>query len=411
MTTILSFVDPDSSKVFLQDSPCSQALLSHDFRDELLGQITQRIGSSTYSIKKKAKVEPRTWQRFLSGRPVEVASLEKLVSAAGMRWSDAEAAVLQIDRIIDLHLPLDFHCFEGARFDAAIFNEGRIRSRGLEYTNKSRQLLERVKACFRKIVGTYSFGEWTDPRMDAITISFPSLVAKRYLKLGIVPGLAKAHQDVGVPENIIRDVELSRAWFQGTLSEEACFFPFITERSNTFYVYPRIQINRNSFLPGAYPGIIKGKYYYQNEGKLSSFENYCRLSSNEAVMLSRLGVRASLGCRRVYRASDGFVTGTFSVTIIGAQVEVWADSIGFEFSWQKKLYDFLFENWGRLSKSAVGDFVFDFYSFLPKDSIGKRRIANSRHLSAEQKSELLGYASPTNSLCDGSCGSWQDVPT
>lgn len=337
------------------DSPYSNILLKSNIRYKIYLQLYKKTGIHlTTPLGKAICVEPKAIRNFINGGFCKVHTIERLRKHSTYSIENIGKSIHQIDNIKNPNMPFNFDSVEGARIDTGIFNEGRVRNRGLEYHNKDIDVINILIRNYKKLTGGRPKIKMSlDRRNDTHCIYFPPIIAKRYVKIGISE-IPKIKLKSGIPKNILKNEDLQRVWLRGTLSEDGCLYPFIKDQGKYGkYLYPRIQINRASLADISINPIIK----------------------DECKILSNFGITVNPGKYKKRKSIKGVVTRTHHIIIVKhSDFKIWENEIGFELSRHMKQFKLLMENFGENSKDKVRDALIKYNKLIPKNLHGRHRF-------------------------------------
>jgi hypothetical protein len=367
--------------------------MREEIRDAILNSLYRKYGSRFITpLGKLINVEPKAIKSFAKGHPVEVHTLESLRRAASMKMDLIENSIIQIDRIEEPSLPLNFDCKEGARLDAGIFNEGRARNRCVEYHNKDKDVIKIILKCSQKIISRrFEPSMSVDKRVKCFCLYFPPIFAKHYKILGITEKSKKELQS-GIPSYIMNNKEFQRAWLHGTLSEEGCIYPFVQNIKGKLFLSPVIQWNRNSKV-NLNINFSKRDLYKKDIQPLlvrKLKNNLNPLIRNEASILRDFDIKINPMFSRLHKSKKGIVTAVYSIHIRGFKnCEKWLNNIGFEMKRQRKQLVLLLNYHGNMNKNDIQEVLIKFYSMIPPYLRDKRKIISNKWLEEYQKRLLV----------------------
>ena len=286
------------------ESPFSTIVAKEDYIEKVVSITKQKyeIKQGTL-ISKELGIELRTWKNFIGGKSVKSATYYRLSKFCQFSDEQIREGIRKIDNIEFSNLPLNFDSKDGVRLDCGVINEGRIRSRGVEYTNKDKEVLDLIKNSAKKLLGeNFSPTERMDQRDQTVCLSFPPFFAKHFLKLGISGN--KNNAVIRIPNYILDNEEYCKIWWQANISEEASIYAFVSSRKKFNYIVPRIQINRAKSinLPLIFNQIEK-TYFHRNipiEYLDLLKNNISQLILDEAKILDKLGIKAKPHFSKLY---------------------------------------------------------------------------------------------------------------
>lgn len=377
-----------------KESPFSKVIANKSFIEKIIVIAERKCKTNLDTpISKRIKIELRTWKKFLNQEYIKVLTYNRLSEFCGLTNEQIIDGIKNIDEIEKPVIPLNFHSKEGVRLDVGVINEGRTRSRSIEYTNKDNQVLDIIRISARKVVGeNFAPNERIDPRDQTVCLSFPPYFAKHFIKLGISSN--KNNLKIGIPDYIKENKEFCKVWWQGNISEEASIYICVSETKGKHYVLPRIQINRvkTVALPCKFPKREKTYYCkdipseFLNELKF----NILKLIEDEAEILSKFGVNLIPRFAKLYVNKKGQQTATYSIMIHKlSDLKLFYENVGFELDRHRKQFELLLFNRGARTKEEVKDIVIKFYELVPKYLRGNKKIKVNKWLNEEDKRKLL----------------------
>jgi len=382
------------------DSPYSKVILDKEFRLNVFKKLIEKYKLPlTTPLAKKIGIEPRALKSFLAGDRIIVDVLERLRKQAEISIEETRNSIDVIDSMKEPSLPLNFNNNEGIRLIAGIVNEGRVRSRTIEYHNKNEEILKIIRKCARKVIGNlFQPSSSIDKRMGVKCLYFPPFVAKYFIKIGLdKPKIYPFNLPKFITDG---DEDYARIWLRAFLGEDASLYPYIQNAKNGYwFLYPRIQLNRNIIIPVNIKEklnkmITPTRPFYKINLPLKIVrileKFYHPLLLDESKLLKKFGINLKPKFSKVYMNKDKIITATHSLSIIQLEdLEIWLNEIGCELSWQRKQLELLLSNRGSLNRVHLNDVIYKFYSLIPSYLRDKRKINESNTLTKEQKNELL----------------------
>ncbi|MBU3904915.1 MAG: hypothetical protein KJ906_02060 [Nanoarchaeota archaeon] len=377
------------------DSSYSEVIINKTTRDFMFNKLCNQYDVNfTTPLGKIIGIEPKAIRNFLNGGFVKVHTIQRLKEAGNFSDELVRNSIVWIDRIENPSLPINFDCKEGARLDAGIYNEGRIRERCVEYHNKDRDALKIMLNCSKSILGKmFNPTISIDKRNGTSCIYFPPIFVRHYVKLGIAEK-AKKYMKTGVPDYIMKNQEYQRIWLQGTLTEEASLHPCVSRRKSGYCITPRIQLNRN--ISADFNIDYNKKVLFRNEITKTILQkldkNLNKLINDEAKMLKNFEINVKPRFSKLHIANNGTKSATYSIMLSNSnQCERWLENIGFELKRQEKQMKLLLNNSGfQMSKASLQEVLINFYSLFPLYLRTRKKIYINKWLQEDQKKELLG---------------------
>ncbi len=376
------------------ESQFSKIIANRDYVKKIMNAAYRKCSTNLNTpISKKMNIELRTWKKFLNREYIKSLTYYRLSSFCNISKEAARKGIQYIDEIEDPKLPLNFNSKEGVRLDVGIVNEGRIRSRIVEYTNKDKEVLNIIKNSARKVISNkFSVNERTDKRDQTVCLSFPPIFAKHFLKIGINGN--KNYANIRVPNYILDNEEFHRIWWQGNISEEASIYSFIAQIKNKFYLNPRIQLNRVKSVLIPNKKFKRETTYYQKDIPKEYLKNLkaniYQLINDEVEMLSTFDIHIQPYFSKLYINSKFQQTATYTILINRLKdLEKYLDNIPFELERHKNQFKLLLNNKGVHTKEELRDIIIKFYKLVPHYLRGIKRIKTNKWLTEEDKSKLM----------------------
>lgn len=399
---LLNYYESPFSKVILNKTPTKR--------------IIQKICKSKTKIKisKKIKIEPRTWQKIVENKEIKCFTLKKLKKICKLKENYIRKNIKQIDGIKNPNIPLNFNCKEGVRLDVGVINEGRTRERSIEYTNKDKEIIKIIKKSSKKVISkNFIPKKRTDKRDKTVCLSFPAIVAKHFIKIGL--NGSKKHTQIRIPNYILKNKEYNKIWWRGNISEEASIYPYVWFNKNKrdFYIYPKIQLNRVKSINIKLQNIEKEKTYYQKDIPLKILinlqNNIMQLIKDESKILSNFGIYTKPQFSKIYVNKKYEITATYSIYIYRLEdLNKYYNKIGFELERHKKQFKLLLNARGSKTKEEIREILVKFYKLVPNYLRGVKRIKTNKFLTKIDKENLLGDKNAKTSNCNnyGACRPW-----
>ena len=376
------------------DTPYSKVTLSKELIKRLASKIHYKVGTTKKTpIGKRLGIEPKAWNNFVTGKEIIVNTLEVIRKYCNERKGIVRKGILSIDHIDSPNTPLNFDCVEGARLDAAIYNEGRVRNRSVEYHNKDDEVIGTILECAKKVIGkSFKPKIGIDKRNNVKCIYFPPYFAKHYVKLGIAEK-RKSQLKTGIPKYILNGpTEYKKAWTRGTLSEDGSLFIRTSKIKGMIYFNARIQINRVSEVDldiQLNKGIIYQKDVPPKILKVLK-DNINQIISDEARILNEFGMKPYVNFSKLKKAKNGRITATYSLIVYRKKdVKRWREVIGAELPRHQKQLELVVKSRGGLSKREADELLYAFYSLTPVYLRGPLNIKRNKWLSQKSKRRLL----------------------
>ncbi len=387
-----------SKKIDFTDSPFSKIISNKKHISNIINIASRKINTKLNTpIAKGINIELRTWKKFIQGKYIKSLSYDRINNFCNISINSARKGIYLIDDIRNPNLPLNFDSKEGARLDAGIINEGRMRDRIIEYTNKDKEVLNKILKYSKKLLGNnFSPNIRIDRRDSTRCISFPPIFAKHYSKLGFTKQ-NKSSAPIHIPQYILDNEDYQKIWWQGNLSEEASIHYLIHKNKklkNTFYITPRIQLNRVKSVKLNLSNLNKETTYYQKDlpkSIVTSLKmNPLRLMLDEASILNTFDIQTQPYFSKLYVNKLNQTTATYTILLYKLEdIEKYITNIGFELKRHKKQTEILFNSRGRHNLGEIRDILIKFYKLTPKYLRGIKKIRFNKWLSFEDKKELL----------------------
>jgi len=385
----ISFVD-------FTDSPFSKIIAEQNHINKVIFIAVKKLNTDKNTpLAKGIRIELRTWKRFIQKKHIKSLTYERLNKFCNISVKEARKGIKFIDEIEDPNLPLNFDSKEGARLDVGIFNEGRMRNRSIEYHNKDKIILNKIKQCSKKTLGgKFNPKIGVDRRNSTYCMYFPPIFAKHYTKMGFTEQ-NKNKIPLRIPPYILDNEKYQKIWWQGNLSEEASIYSLIYKKGRFFYINPRIQLNRVKIVDLHTNNFKKEMTYYCKhipENYLKSLKlNPLKLMLDEANILKKFNIDIQPYFSKLYVSKSNQITATYTIMIYRLQdLENYTKNIGFELERHKKQLKLLLDNRGGFSKDQLRDIIVKFYKLVPTYLRGIKRIDENKWIAEEDKKELLG---------------------
>ncbi|MBU0460402.1 MAG: hypothetical protein KKH52_01855 [Nanoarchaeota archaeon] len=376
------------------ESPFSKIIAKKDYINKVALIAQQKCNTVLNTpTSKKINVELRTWKKFLSQEYIKSLTYHRLSKFCGFPKDKIRDGIKLVDDIEAPFLPLNFNSKEGVRLDCGVINEGRIRSRMVEYTNKDKDVLDIIRTAAKKVIGNkFIPSERLDVRDQTICLSFPPLFAKHFLKLGIEGN--KNFAPIKIPNYILNNKEHCKIWWRGNISEEASIYAFSSPKNGVWYIVPRIQINRVNSVNFFCNFPAKERTYYHKDipkkflEKLKS--NIPQLMLDEAKMLKYFGINVKPFFSKLYINKKGQQTATYTILLSNLNnLKKYHHEVGFELERHKKQFELLLFNRGPKNEEEIRRIMIEFYKLVPKYLRRNKKIKVNKWLKEEDRVKLL----------------------
>lgn len=394
------------NKVEFIDSPFSKIIANQYHINKLKAIASKKLNTFLNTpIAKGIKIELRTWKKFIQKNYIKSLTYKRINEFCDISVNEARKGIYLIDDIKNPNLPLNFDSKEGARLDVGILNEGRMRDRCIDYNNKDKDVLNKILQCSKKVLSKKFIPKiGLDKRNNTYCIYFPPIFAKRYTKLGFTKKNKKL-SELRIPQCILDNEAYQKIWWQGNLSEEASVHPLIQEKNKSFYVTPRIQLNRVKSVNLICPNNFQNKTPYYIKNIPNSYLEYIKtnpikLMLDESNILKNFDIEIQPFFSKIYINKLRQPTATYTILIYKLNdLEKYLKNIGFELKRHQKQLELFLNSRGRHTKEEIRDIIIKFYKLTPKYLRGIKKIKTNKLLMDEDKQELLGdvYDKTTNS--------------
>ncbi len=217
----------------------NHVILQPTFKSEVMKTFVDEMGSPN-KASKLSGVGRTTIRRYLNREKPKI-RIDFLLKISGMlrnRSFDNNQLEPNIIWIGDVNskgvanpkLPFNFNSREGARFLAAICNDGWI-SDGVYYSNSESDLRKSVKNDALKIFGGNVEAITEAKKANDTFLRFPSIVRDTLIILTGFRGV-KSENNPPVPKFILKNKELICGWIEQTIADEGCvkFYPLTYRR-------------------------------------------------------------------------------------------------------------------------------------------------------------------------------------
>ena len=132
--------------VNISDSPFSKIIAKKNYIKYVIKIAKVKTKSSLNTpISKNIGIELRTWKKFINQKYIKSLTFQRIGNFCNFSISKITKGIKFIDEIKDPKLPLNFNCNAGVRLFVGMINEGRIRHRIVEYTNKDHEILDIIR--------------------------------------------------------------------------------------------------------------------------------------------------------------------------------------------------------------------------------------------------------------------------
>ncbi len=376
------------------NSPFSKVIAYDDYIKKVICLAQEKSGTNLNTpMAKNINVELRTWKNFISNNYIKILTFRRLSKFCGFSDEQIKSGIKNIDGIEKPNVPLNFRTKAGVRLDVGVINEGRTRSRSVEYTNEDQEVLQIIRNSARQVLGkNFIPSERIDSRDKTICLSFPPYFAKHFVKLGVTSN--KNNLKIGIPQYIKDKKKFCKIWWQGNLSEEASVYAFSSFRNGNWYIVPRIQINRVKSVNYSYHFPNYERTYYHKDipseilSKLK--ENILPLIKDEAEILSKFGIRAKPFFSKLYINKKGQQTATYTILLSNLNdLRKYHKEIGFELDRHQRQFELLLFNRGPKTREEIRKIMIQFYELVPRYLRGNKKIKVSKWLTNEDKKQLL----------------------
>jgi hypothetical protein len=199
-------------------------ILKEKYFEEIISKLKERFGSiaeTSRSIKISKSVLGRYFRK--ENNRIRIDFMLKIINYLNLKIEEVEKHIIWIGAnnsqgIVNPKLPFYFKSREGARFLAAICNEGWI-SDGAYYSNSEEDLRNSVKndcmAVFGGDEGTVKI--WLKEKDQYL--AFPSIIRDVLIKITQFKGI-KSENNPAIPSFILEDKELIYGWIEQTIADE-----------------------------------------------------------------------------------------------------------------------------------------------------------------------------------------------
>ena len=378
------------------DSPFSKIIAKQNHINNIISIASKKLNTNKNTpIAKGIKIELRTWKKFIQRNYIKSLTYSRLNKFCDVSINDSRKGIEFIDEIKDPNLPFNFDSKEGARLDVGVFNEGRMRDRIVEYSNKDNEVLSRILQCSKKVLGKkFNPKMGVDKRSNTNCIYFPPIFAKHFSKLGFTEK-NKNQCILRIPFYIMDNEKYQKIWWQGNLSEEASIYSLVYKKGNSFYINPRIQLNRVKSVNLSINHFKKETTYYCKhipEDYLRSLKlKPIKLMLDETNILKTFNIILQPYFSKLYVNKLNQTTATYTIMLYRLQdLENYAKNIGFELKRHKKQLKLLLNARGGHSKNQLRDIIVKFYKLVPTYLRGIKKIDENKWITKEDKKELLG---------------------
>lgn len=209
--------------------PNNHLSLRPQFRADLLTAFMRRAGSS-YGANRWIGIGKTTILRYLSQKDhkLRIDLLLTIIDALKDRHftrGNVEQNVTWIGHpnsqgVINPKLPFTFNCREGARFLAAICNDGWI-SDNAYYSYHEQDLADSVKRDCMTVFGGNGETVTVGKKENDKYLAFPSVIRDVLIVLTNFKGV-KSENNPSVPSFILGDLRLILGWIEQTIADEGC---------------------------------------------------------------------------------------------------------------------------------------------------------------------------------------------
>lgn len=273
-------------------------ILDSKFKDRLMKEF-MKVLRTKYNANKVTGIQRETISNIINKtKPtIRIDYLFKIIEVIGkekFNLSNVEKNIRWIgdfksQGIVNPKLPFNFNSREGARFLAAICNDGGI-SHNAYYCNEDKDLRESVKKDTLTIFG----GDY-DVIAERIKgndhfLQFTSIIRDVLILMTGFKGI-KSENNPSIPSFILNNEELICGWIEQTIADEGCV----------------------KYYPQTYRREIVWKRAYK-----SDLNDY-KLTANEIKMLDRIGINYDIYNVGNYKTTRGINKSTMLIRIAGRE--------------------------------------------------------------------------------------------
>ncbi len=259
-------------------------ILDSKFKDKLMNEF-MKVVRTKYNAKKITGIQRQTISNMINktNQTIRINYLLKIVEVINKIEFNLESIEKHITWIGDFRsqgiispkLPFNFNSREGARFLAAICNDGGI-SHNAYYCNEDKDLRESVKKDTLAIFGgKYGMIAERIKRSDHY-LQFPSVIRDVLILTAGFKGV-KSENNPPIPSFILNNEELICGWIEQTIADEGCV----------------------KYYPQTYRREIAWKRAYKSNLADS------KLTKNEMKMLDEIGIKYDIYNAGNYKTVNG----------------------------------------------------------------------------------------------------------
>ena len=197
--------------------------LNPKFKEILLSKFLEVNESGNEAGKSIGSTGPTIRNYLKENSNMRTDFIIKIANLTNINLSEIQKNIIwigddQSHGIINPKLPFSFNCGEGARFLAAICNDGWI-SDGVYYSNSDEELRSSVKKDVLSVFGgdENTVHEWIKEKDQYL--SFPSVIRDVLILITGFKGV-KSENNPQIPAFILKNQELMRAWIGQTIADE-----------------------------------------------------------------------------------------------------------------------------------------------------------------------------------------------
>jgi len=263
---------------------CVHVILNSQFKDKLMKEF-MKIAKTKYNANKITGISRTTVRRYTNEKYPKIRidfllKISEVIKNCQFHTNETEKQIKWVgdpnsQGIINPKLPFNFNSREGARFFAAICNEGWI-SDGAYYSNSNQELRNSVKEDSLSVFGgnESTIKDWVKEKDQYL--SFPSVIRDVLVLITSFKGI-KSENNPPVPPFILKDKELIYGWIEQTIADEG----HVKHYPET---YRREIVWRRSFNKNL---------------------NKYKLNRDERKMLDKIGIRYDLKNIGTYKTKKG----------------------------------------------------------------------------------------------------------
>lgn len=202
-------------------------ILNPRFRDKLMKEF-MKIARTKYRANKMTGISRTTLNRMIKNKNGRIKidfllRIARLINKKEFSLNEIEKRIAWVGHsnsqgIINPKLPFNFNSREGARFLAAICNEGWI-SAGAYYSNSSQELRDSVTKDTLSVFGgdDDAVREWIKEKDQYL--AFPSVIRDVLVLITKFKGV-KSENNPPIPSFILKDKDFICGWIEQTIADE-----------------------------------------------------------------------------------------------------------------------------------------------------------------------------------------------